>query len=105
MYAKMKSMKATLIGTLPPIKGISPYCLELLKSLSKNIEVEFIGFKKLYPDFLYPGGTKVIDKDYGVYKTKWKKKQKIKSSKGYNTIGYHELMIPLLYRAILEELK
>jgi len=48
MYAKMKSMKATLIGTLPPIKGISPYCLELLKSLSKNIEVEFIGFKKVH---------------------------------------------------------
>lgn len=66
MYAKMKSMKATLIGTLPPIKGISPYCLELLKSLSKNIEVEFIGFKKLYPDFLYPGGTKIEDKDYKV---------------------------------------
>jgi len=49
----------TLIGTLPPIKGLSPYCNELLKSLSKNIKTEFIGFKKLYPDFLYPGGTKV----------------------------------------------
>jgi len=59
----MKS-KTTLIGTLPPIKGISPYCLELLKSLSKRVEVEFIGFKKLYPDFLYPGGTKVKDKNY-----------------------------------------
>jgi len=53
--------KITLIGTLPPVKGLSPYCQELLKSLSKKIEVEFIGFKKLYPDFLYPGGTKVRD--------------------------------------------
>jgi len=35
----MKS-KITLIGTLPPIKGISPYCQELLKSLSKRIGVE-----------------------------------------------------------------
>lgn len=51
----MKSI-VTLIGTLPPLKGISPYCQELLKSLSKNIEVEFIGFKKLYPDFWYLGG-------------------------------------------------
>jgi len=59
MYAKMESMKVTLIGTLPPIKGISPYCQELLKSLSKRVEVEFIGFKKLYPDFLYPGGSKI----------------------------------------------
>ena len=55
--------KITLIGTLPPIKGISPYCQELPKSLSKRIGVEFIGFRKLYPDFLYPGGSKVIDKD------------------------------------------
>ena len=61
MYAKMKSMKATLIGTLPPIKGISPYCQELLKSLSKRVEVEFIGFKKLYPDLLYPRGSKVFN--------------------------------------------
>lgn len=46
----------TLIGSLPPIKGISPYCYELMTSLSKFIHVEFIGFKKMYPDFLYPGG-------------------------------------------------
>lgn len=53
--------KITLIGTLPPVKGLSPYCQELLKSLSKKMKVEFVGFKKLYPDFLYPGGTKVRD--------------------------------------------
>ncbi len=35
--------KITLIGTLPQIKGISPYCQELLKSLSKRI-----GVKKCY---------------------------------------------------------
>jgi len=40
--------KITLIGTLPPIKGISPYCQELLKSLSKRIEVEIIGFKEMF---------------------------------------------------------
>lgn len=56
--------KTTLIGTLPPVKGLSPYCQELLKSLSKKIKVEFISFKKLYPDFLYPGGTKVRDRNY-----------------------------------------
>jgi len=59
-------MKVTLIGTLPPIKGISPYCMELLKSISQKAEVEFIGFKKLYPDFLYPGGTAVADKSYSI---------------------------------------
>lgn len=55
-------MKVTLIGTLPPLKGISPYCSELLKSISKEVEVEFIGFNKLYPNFLYPGGTKIVSR-------------------------------------------
>ena len=32
--------KITLIGTLPQIKGISPYCQELPKSLSKRIGVK-----------------------------------------------------------------
>ena len=57
-------MKVTFIGTLPPIKGMSPYCLELVTELSKHVEVEFIGFKKLYPDFLYPGGATVDDQNY-----------------------------------------
>lgn len=57
-------MKVTLIGTLPQIKSLSPYCQGLIKSLSKKLEVEFIAFKKLYPNFLYPGGTKVEDKNY-----------------------------------------
>lgn len=57
-------MKTTLIGTLPPIKGLSPYCTELLKALSKQVNVEFIGFKSLYPDFLYPGGTTSMDNGY-----------------------------------------
>jgi len=44
--------RVTLIGTLPPIKGLSHYCQGLLKSLSKRVEVEFIEFKKMYPNFL-----------------------------------------------------
>lgn len=63
-------MKVTLIGTLPPIKCISPYCQKLPKSLSKKVEFEFIGFKRLYLDFLYPGGTKIKDDDYIVPKKK-----------------------------------
>lgn len=57
-------MKVTIIGTLPPLKGISPYCLDLIKSLSKKAEIDFIGFNKLYPEFLYPGGTKIRDQTY-----------------------------------------
>lgn len=57
-----------MIGTLPPIKGISPYCTELFKALSKHVEVEFIGFKSIYPDFLYPGGTTFRDENYEIPK-------------------------------------
>lgn len=39
-------MKVTLIGTLPPIIGLSPYCLHLSNALSKKIDLEFLGFKK-----------------------------------------------------------
>lgn len=52
-------MKVILIYSLSLIKSLSPYCQELIKSLSKNIEAEFIGFRKLHPDFLYPDGKKV----------------------------------------------
>jgi len=56
-------MKITMIGTLPPQKGISFYCADLLESLKKknSIKIEFIGFKKLYPAFLYKGGEKIDD--------------------------------------------
>jgi glycosyltransferase involved in cell wall biosynthesis len=51
-------MKITLIGTLPPIKALSPYCYHLAEALSKKIELEFINFNRIIPEFLYPGGTK-----------------------------------------------
>lgn len=51
----------SMIGTLPPLKGISPYCAELTRALSERSKMEFLDFKKLYPERLYPGGTKEPD--------------------------------------------
>ena len=49
--------KITLIGTLPQIEGLSPYCQELLKSLSKRVEVEFKevsnGFSAIFRKDIY----------------------------------------------------
>lgn len=73
-------MKVTLIGTLPQIKSLSSYCQELIKSLSKRLEVEFISFKKLYSNFLYLSGTKVEDKNY---------KLEIKNAQIRNTLTYY----------------
>lgn len=56
-------MKISMISTLPPTKGLSPYTLSLVQELSKKCEVEFYGFKSLYPNFLYTGGTKTNEKE------------------------------------------
>lgn len=53
-----------MVGTLPPIKGMSDYCIELTQALSKHVEIDFISFKTLYPNFLYPGGTEDKDKNF-----------------------------------------
>ena len=39
-------MKVILIGTLPPIIGLSPYCLHLSNALSRKVNLEFLGFKE-----------------------------------------------------------
>ncbi|KYK21524.1 hypothetical protein AYK21_04710 [Thermoplasmatales archaeon SG8-52-2] len=53
-----KIMKVTLIGTLPPIKALSPYCYHLADALSKKLDVEFFNFKSSLPKSLYYGGMK-----------------------------------------------
>ena len=45
-----------MLGTLPPLRGLSSYCLELAAAMAELARVEFVSFKKLYPGFLYPGG-------------------------------------------------
>ena len=39
-------MRIIFVGTLPPIIGLSPYCLHLSNALSKKIDLEFISFKR-----------------------------------------------------------
>jgi len=51
-------MKITLIGTLPPLKALSPYCFHLAKALSKKVDLNFISFKEIAPESYYLGGTK-----------------------------------------------
>src|SRR3954469_25396819 len=58
----MKVRRITLIGTLPPIKSISDYCLELTSALLESVDVQFINFKHIYAEALYKGGgTKETD--------------------------------------------
>jgi glycosyltransferase involved in cell wall biosynthesis len=57
-------MKVSMFGTLPPLKGNAYYCWNLVEALSKKVEIEFFSFSKLYPEFLYPGGTKDSDEKF-----------------------------------------
>ena len=50
-------MKNTLIAPLPPIKSISPYCLNLARELAKKVELQVIGFKSIIPEVFYSGGS------------------------------------------------
>ena len=49
-------MRVALLGSLPPLRGLSSYCLELVKALVQFGRIEFISFSKMYPTRLYPGG-------------------------------------------------
>lgn len=55
-------MKVTMVGTFPPIKGISEYCMQLAGALGHLTEVDFVSFSHIYPERLYPGGTKEHDR-------------------------------------------
>ena len=47
--------RLTIVGTLPPNVGISDTCIEQVRHLSTQFDVEFFDFKKLYPEKYHPG--------------------------------------------------
>lgn len=49
-------VKIAMLGSMPPLRGLSSYCLELSGAISNFCSIEFLSFKKLYPSILYPGG-------------------------------------------------
>jgi glycosyltransferase involved in cell wall biosynthesis len=51
-----KIFNIAILGSFPPLRALSSYCLELSRSLSRICNVNFISFRSIYPSFLYPGG-------------------------------------------------
>ena len=47
--------QVAMLGSLPPLRALSPYCLGLANAMAEAVKVEFISFNKIYPGFLYPG--------------------------------------------------
>ncbi len=62
----MKEPFVSLFGSLPPLKAISIYCWVICVALSRYIAVECFSFERLYPEWLYPGGTKDEDPAWDV---------------------------------------
>lgn len=44
-----------MLGTMPPIRALSSYCLELARAVADLGKVQFISFRKVYPTVAYPG--------------------------------------------------
>ena len=49
-------MKVAILGSFPPQGGISAYCLELARALSRILSLEFISFSKMYPERIHSSG-------------------------------------------------
>jgi glycosyltransferase involved in cell wall biosynthesis len=54
---QLSKLRVSVIGTLPPVKGISAYSLHLAEALSRDpgVSLEFVGFSTIYPKWVYPG--------------------------------------------------
>ncbi len=54
-------IRVAMLGSMPPQRGISTYCLELAASLGDQVQLEVLGFRQMYPAWLYPGGEPPLD--------------------------------------------
>jgi len=55
-------IRVTMLGSFPPqIQGIPDYCGPLAAAISHYAEVTALGFKKMYPNFLFPGEKRAMD--------------------------------------------
>ncbi|EFK08328.1 glycosyltransferase, group 1 family protein [delta proteobacterium NaphS2] len=58
------TIRVAILGSFPPLRGVSSYCLELASALAKVVRINFLSFKRIYPGFLYPGGGLMEDKSF-----------------------------------------
>ena len=59
------TMQVAMLGSFPPLRGISSYCLELASAVAEaGCTVDFISFCAMYPRALYPGGDLADDSTF-----------------------------------------
>jgi len=59
--AQRKALHVAMLGSMPPAAGISAYCLELARAVSRLVPIDFLAFRRMYPRFLHPGGAPLDD--------------------------------------------
>jgi glycosyltransferase involved in cell wall biosynthesis len=54
----VERLRVTMMSSLPPHKGVTPYTLALMHALQQrdDVRVDAVGFRSMYPRFAYPGG-------------------------------------------------
>lgn len=59
---KIPAPSVTILGSFPPqTQGISGYCGALAEALATRTRVEGLGFRAMYPPWLFPGVTQAMD--------------------------------------------
>src|SRR5581483_11960567 len=58
----------TLIGSMPPARGVSAYTASLAGALARrdDVDLDVLSFRSLYPKLLYPGGAPDTRSDTGI---------------------------------------
>jgi glycosyltransferase involved in cell wall biosynthesis len=58
------NISVTILGSMPPLRALSSYCLSFFQAISGLLSTDFISFKSIYPSFLYPGGEQADDNTF-----------------------------------------
>ncbi len=59
-----RSPRVVILGSWPPLPGISSYVHSLAGGLAKKTPVRILTFRHMYPAFLYPGGSPPTDQTF-----------------------------------------
>ncbi len=62
-----KTTTIAILGSFPPLRGLSSYCLEMAVATASRVRVEFLSFKAMYPRRLYPGGNLADDPTFPAF--------------------------------------
>ena len=56
-------IRVLMLGSFPPqSQGVQDYCREIGESLSRRCQVRALGFRRMYPHFLFPGVKSAFDR-------------------------------------------